>query len=94
MDTQEQRIEREAIKTLVISAEHGRLIINEFENEDEAIAEMPFIERWERDGQTWPGKIRYHSKAALKYWAKQNISAEVHGTKIIHKNGEKYYEYY
>lgn len=81
------------MKTVVVSAKNGRLIVNEFENEEEALSQMPQIKRWERDGQTWKDKVRYHSKSALKYWSNRKLSDVIHGTRIVHKNGKKYYEY-
>lgn len=64
------------------------LVCHYFINELELLRTKPFVKRWQRE--TFDKRhIRYHSKAAEKYWASRKGADKIVGLAIWYADGKE-----
>lgn len=74
---------------VAITAIGGQMLIcHYFDTEEELLDTKPFVKRWNRE--TFDKRhIRYHSKAAEKYWTERKFHDPIKSLAIYYKNGKE-----
>jgi|GEM_PF-1360008 len=72
---------------------HKMLVCHYFDSEEELLKTKPFVVHWSRE--TFDSRrIRYHSKAAKRYWEARSVTDKIVSLAIHYKNGKEVNRYY